>query len=229
MPPFDSSPMCLFDNSIRSSTTDTQELESSKPLEVPSAIQFHPSLTRKRAHHVSFHRNVTVSIIPSVKDYSLVERFEIWYSKEEFYDMHEDCLEAIAQMNAGGVSETPNLSFRGLESRRKRGFSERRRARAAAISAVLDEQDRQDASYEDPCAIKIATAYAPCNIYSQEVAQKRAFGDALEARRFLRTSCKSNQKCFAAVSEVLPRLNVTNSRKLETPTTRRTLSSRPTP
>lgn len=99
----------------------------------------------ERKRKISFALNLNqVLPIQHIKDMSKAEIRSTWYDRQDYEGMKQTMIPVIRRLMKGEVIEESNSSTaRGLEYRTRKGAIRRQHNKLEAISAVLDELDRQ--------------------------------------------------------------------------------------
>ena len=135
--------------------------------------------TVQKQFHFSLSSNETF-FIPHVSDLSDEEVKATWYERGNDGKSATPLIRKM--MNGATIEETDKETFRGLEYRTHQGAIRRQQNKDEAISAVLDEQDRQmkvDGKVDDEI---LAAVYRQINAHCQEEAHQLALGDVEPAR-----------------------------------------------
>jgi hypothetical protein len=79
---------------------------------------------------------------------------DVWYSREEFKEIRQECFAAIRIMTNGDAildDDDEEFCFRGLEYKTKEAYKERLRNKIEVRHGVLDEQEFQiENELDDP-------------------------------------------------------------------------------
>jgi hypothetical protein len=112
----------------------------------------------KRQKSVTISEARTVHEIQSVEDYSEEERYQTWFTRNEFRDIKASYRELILRMsNREYIEDTDQCSTRGLEGRSRANSRNRQNIIMTSILAVLNEQDMQRSEgRNDPETLAIA-------------------------------------------------------------------------
>lgn len=124
--------------------------------------------------------------IPHIDDMTDEEVQDIWYERSDYEKMKMSMIPLIRKMMKGEhVEENNRQTIRGLEFRTREGAIRRQHNKVEAITAVLDEQDRQIqymGYVDDELLSKI---YCEVNGHCQVEAHQLAMGDVEPARQHL--------------------------------------------
>jgi hypothetical protein len=115
--------------------------------------------------------------IPHIDDFDEDTIRAIWYEKTEYDTMKVGFVATIKKMMRGEhIAENNESSIRGLEFRTRKGALRRQHNKLAAITAVLDEQDRQfiDGTFDEE---RLAEIYRSSGSHCQESAQAMGLKD----------------------------------------------------
>jgi len=122
--------------------------------------------------------------IPHINDLSDIEVKETWYERSEYEQIKKSLIPLVRKMmKSEDIEETDSQTFRGLEYRTRAGAIRRQHNKTEAITAVLDEQDRQldsgDGKTDDEL---LRQTYVQINAHCQQEAHQLALGDVEPAR-----------------------------------------------
>ena len=121
-----------------------------------------------------------------------------WYSRDEYDIIKARNSLIVKMMKTGHFRESDEHSFRGLEHKLKQGFKQRRANKFNALSAVLEEQDRQMAiGIVEPETI--AKKYRRVSLNAAETAFVIGVRDAEES-----LSYRPSQPVEDAYSDITP-------------------------
>jgi len=155
--------------------TDEKDVFSLPPISIT------PSDTAASKRRVTFDTEIQVSEIPHIKDMSVEERIDIWWTAKD-YMLIRKMLRITLQMIANGNEVTTSdedFCTRGLDIHTIEGSRRHQKTRTQAIKSVLRAQDFQRAEgFSD--AGYIAELYAQCSRLSNERALISASADAQE-------------------------------------------------
>ena len=128
--------------------------------------------------------NNEVFPIPHINDMCDEEVHAIWYEKVDYDKIKQDIIPIVKRVMKGEkIEETNELTIRGLEYRTRKGAIRRQHNKVEAITAVLDEQDRQiELDIFD--AELISNVYLDCAAHCLVEAQQLASGDETFARDY---------------------------------------------
>jgi hypothetical protein len=117
----------------------------------PTEIETKPSRQKSK---VRFYHRVRIQRVTNRLDLSEEEVKGIWYSREEFKEIRQDCFSTIKIMTGNeSVDSDDDEEFcsRGLEYKTKEAYKERLRNKQEIRLAVLDEQEFQSENdMDDP-------------------------------------------------------------------------------
>lgn len=103
--------------------------------------------TARRRCRVTFAPVTEIQEVPHVNDLDPEEISEIWYCKRDYEMIKSTYMQTVRMMANGSTSQLfeneDDHCFRGLEYRTREGARRRQSNKITAITAVLDEQDRQ--------------------------------------------------------------------------------------
>lgn len=153
-------------------------LRSSPPISIT------PVETAKSKRRVTFDTKIQVSEIPHIKDMSVDEKVDIWWTAKD-YMLIRKMLRITLQMIAKGNEVTTadeDFCTRGLDIHTIRGSRRHQKTRTQSVKSVLRAQDFQRAEGFNDAAY-IAELYAQCSRSSYERALANAAVDAQESQR----------------------------------------------
>ena len=142
----------------------------------------------------------------SLDDYTAEEKSATWYSDEEYAEIKRNVRATLCQweQGRGGLVKFQH-EMRGLEWKTSLGIQRRFLSQSQAISAVLDEQQRQEFNgILDP--VKISYVYLPVSSQSASAAHLTALEDERQAR-FINADDEAQQKKAPARSRPQNRTN----------------------
>jgi hypothetical protein len=122
--------------------------------------------------------------IPHIDDFDEDTTRAIWYEKAEYDTMKIGFVATIKKMMRGEtIPENDESTVRGLEFRTRKGALRRQHNKLAAITAVLDEQDRQfnDGTFDEE---RLAEIYRSSGSHCQESAQAMGLKDQEFMKQF---------------------------------------------
>jgi len=141
-----------------------------------SSIPQQITTERKRRLRFSVKDN-QVRAIPHINDISVEEVRATWYVRADYDAMKQSFIPIIRSMMRGDyIEETNEQTVRGLEYRTRQGAIRRQHNKLEAISAVLDEQDRQYNTGELSDEL-LSQVYKKCADHCQEEAHQLALQD----------------------------------------------------
>lgn len=128
--------------------------------------------------------NNEVFPIPHINDMCDEEVLAIWYEKIDYDKIKQDIIPIVKRIMKGEkIEENNEMTIRGLEYRTRKGAIRRQHNKVEAITAVLDEQDRQiELDIFD--ADLISKVYLECAAHCLVEAQHLAGGDEIFAREY---------------------------------------------
>jgi hypothetical protein len=135
-----------------------------------------PTQKRKRTIRLRMEKN-EIFPIPHIDDFDQDVIRATWYEKSEYDVMKVGFVATIKKMMRGEHIEENNVStIRGLEFRTRKGALRRQHNKLSAITAVLDEQDRQfnGGTFDDE---RLAEVYRSSGSHCQENAHVMAVKD----------------------------------------------------
>jgi hypothetical protein len=115
--------------------------------------------------------------IPHIDDFDEETIKAVWYEKAEYDTMKVGFVSTIKKMMRGEpIAENNESTIRGLEFRTRKGALRRQHNKLAAITAVLDEQDRQynDGTLDEE---RLAEIYRSSGSHCQDSAQAMGLKD----------------------------------------------------
>jgi hypothetical protein len=141
-----------------------------------ASIQRSPCQKRKRTIRLRMEKN-EIYPIPHIDDFDEETIRAVWYEKTEYDTMKVGFVATIKKMMRGEpIAENNESTIRGLEFRTRKGALRRQHNKLAAITAVLDEQDRQfnDGTFDEE---RLAEIYRSSGSHCQESAQAMGIKD----------------------------------------------------
>jgi hypothetical protein len=141
-----------------------------------ASIQRSPCQKRKRTIRLRMEKN-EIYPIPHIDDFDEDTIKAVWYEKTEYDTMKVGFVATIKKMMRGEpIAENNESTIRGLEFRTRKGALRRQHNKLAAITAVLDEQDRQfnDGTFDEE---RLAEIYRSSGSHCQESAQAMGLKD----------------------------------------------------
>lgn len=125
-----------------------------------------------------------IFLIPRIDNLTAEEVKATWYERSDYEKMKMAMVPLIRKMMKGEtIEETDQETIRGLEFRTRQGAIRRQHNKVEAITAVMDEQDRQ---IEDLGAIDeylLSLVYCEINAPRRQAAHELALGDVEPARK----------------------------------------------
>jgi hypothetical protein len=141
---------CSLDVSLSSKTVTSPCSDSSRKSD-PKEVETKPS---RREPKVRFFKRVHIRRVPNREELSEEQVLDVWYSREEFKEIRQECFAAIRIMTSGDAildDDDEEYCFRGLEYKTKAAYKERRQNKLEVRHAVLDEQEFQiENELDDP-------------------------------------------------------------------------------
>lgn len=165
-----------------------------------STVSFQSSPVPKRRIRFALTEN-QVHLIPHINDLSDQEVKETWYDRSDYEKIKMALIPIVRKMMKGErIEENNRQTIRGLEYRTRDGAIRRQHNKAEAISAVMDEQDRQlDLNGRTDSEI-LRQVYSQINAHCQREAHELALGDVEPAREHC---ADVYQKMVVAVEHIL--------------------------
>ncbi|CAJ1961419.1 unnamed protein product [Cylindrotheca closterium] len=121
---------------------------------------------------VTMNESVEVVEILHVNDFTASEIAASWYDEEEMKKITERCFKVLQRMEYGKTKNgKKKYCTRGLEGHTALGSISKKKTRAAAFSAVLDEQEKRWNENKDVDFQAISDAYRKVSSSSQMWAQ----------------------------------------------------------
>jgi hypothetical protein len=146
------------------------------------------SIVSKSSVVKSFHFSLSsneIYNVPHIDDMTEEEVKAIWYEKADYEKIKMSMIPLIRKMMRKEViEETDKETIRGLEYRTRQGAIRRQHNKLEAITAVLDEQDRQldcDGFINEDL---LSEVYRHFNSHCQEEAHMLGLGDIEPAKKF---------------------------------------------
>lgn len=168
-----------------------EKLMDAPPNETPATVladaevKISRKITRKKRFHFSLTSN-QIFPIPHIDDLSDEEVKDTWYERADYEKMKMSMIPLIRKIMKGEtVEENDRQTIRGLEFRTRQGAIRRQHNKVEAITAVLEEQERQleFAGYVDDELL--ASVYNHISNHCQEEAHELALGDVDFAIEYL--------------------------------------------
>jgi len=155
--------------------------EDSCSSESTVSFQNSPDVPKRRIHFALTENEVHP--IPHINDLSDQEVKETWYERSDYEKIKMALIPIVRKMMKGEpIEESNRLTIRGLEYRTREGAIRRQHNKAEAITAVMDEQDRQ-LDLNGRCEAEILRqTYIQINAHCQREAHELALGDVEPAR-----------------------------------------------
>lgn len=174
----------MMDNDYSSSSTTNAVPIKETPLYPPvspSSSSYHSNGKRNIRFELTSNE---IFLIPHINDMTDDEVLWSWYEKHEYDQLKQDMIPIVKRMMKGDkIEETDDMTIRGLEYRTRKGAIKRQHNKVEAITAVLDEQDRQmDKNTNDPELLR--QAYLEISIPCHRDAHDLALADEVFAREY---------------------------------------------
>ena len=161
------------------------------------------SITNKR-FHFSLSSNETYDV-PHIDDMTPEEVKVIWYEKADYEKIKMAMIPIIRKMmKKEAIPETDKETIRGLEFRTRQGAIRRQHNKLEAITAVLDEQDRQLDDIGRVDEELLAKVYKQFNAHCQKEAHKLALGDVQPAKDHCLDVTESVRKQYEGEERQIP-------------------------
>lgn len=153
--------------------------------------------SRKRRVQICIEANC-IRRIQHIKDMSKEDVKATWYEKEDYEGMKQTFIPIIRRMMKGeDIPETNDQTIRGLEFRTRDGAIRRQHNKLNALSAVLDEQDRQY-NEQDFSDEKLAEVYQSFNAHCREAALKLGLEDEARIQDYYAEPCEDIDEIAAS-------------------------------
>jgi hypothetical protein len=124
-----------------------------------------------------------IHAVPHIDDLSDDEVRATWYEAKDYEDIKMALIPIIRKMMKGEyIEENYRQTVRGLEYRTKKGAIRRQHNKVEAITALMDEQDRQWETYGYASDESLRDAYLEISTRCQQEAHELALGDVEPAR-----------------------------------------------
>lgn len=143
------------------------------------------SHSSERKRRVRFAKSKEVHPIVHIKDMPKEDVRNTWYDRNDFEAMKQSFIPIIRSMMKGEtVEESNEQTVRGLEFRTRKGAIHRQHNKLEAITAVLDEQDRQynEGVLNDEL---LSETYRACASHCQDAAYMLGLQDEASIRAYL--------------------------------------------
>eukprot|EP00542_Grammatophora_oceanica_P016069 CAMPEP_0194042438 /NCGR_PEP_ID=MMETSP0009_2-20130614/14209_1 /TAXON_ID=210454 /ORGANISM="Grammatophora oceanica, Strain CCMP 410" /LENGTH=254 /DNA_ID=CAMNT_0038686281 /DNA_START=139 /DNA_END=903 /DNA_ORIENTATION=+ len=137
---------------------------------------------RRIRRNVTFNEEVYVQETKHINDMDDDEVDSIWYAREDYKQMKMNYMVTVRIMMSGrGIPQgNSDHCSRGLEYRTRDGARRRQMNKLNAITAVLDEQERQRIIGIES-AIALMNVYVRTNVHCREASHKMGVKDARDA------------------------------------------------
>mmetsp|Transcript_2860 Transcript_2860/g.4553 ORF Transcript_2860/g.4553 Transcript_2860/m.4553 type:complete len:207 (+) Transcript_2860:368-988(+) len=173
-PLIDDTPVSYDINMIQStadSANDQIMIDATKTLSVPH-------------RHVSFCESITESEVLNRHDYTDQELRATWYSRTELRRIKEQVRDEAKLLEAGILTESVDVSTRGLESKTREGLRRKRENRMNANSAIFFELEGQEENgvVDDEAIADVYYAYSE---HCQVTAHMLGMRDSILAKEAL--------------------------------------------
>lgn len=132
---------------------------------------------------VKFVPHATIYPVRHLKDYYKEDINRMWYSEQEWKQIKYDLYADVALLSDKSIVSATEIcdNLRGLESRTPQGHQRRKRDRAWALAAVLEEQEIQwNHGHNDPNAL--AAVYHEYSQAGADAARTLGLEDELQAK-----------------------------------------------
>jgi hypothetical protein len=173
-------PILYHPTPIYQSTMPPQQRKEMLDLSDTSSIA--SKCTVSKRFHFSLSSN-EIYYVPHIDDMTTEEVKAIWYEKAEYEKIKMGMIPVIRRMmKKENIPETDRETIRGLEFRTRQGAIRRQHNKLEAITAVLDEQDRQLDSSGHVDDELLSKVYREFSAHCQEEAHKLALGDVQPAQ-----------------------------------------------
>jgi hypothetical protein len=143
--------------------------------------------------------------VPHIDDMTSEEVKAIWYEKADYEKIKMAMIPLIRKMmKRESIAETDKETIRGLEYRTRQGAIRRQHNKLEAITAVLDEQDRQldcEGCIDEEL---LAEVYQRFSAHCQEEAHALALGDVRPAREHSEDAIELVRKQYEAEERQTP-------------------------
>jgi len=147
-----------------------------------STVSYNSPAPKRRLHFALTENQIHP--IPHINDLSDLEVKETWYERADYERIKLSLIPIVRKMMKGErIEETNRVTIRGLEYRTREGAIRRQHNKAEAITAVMDEQDRQlDALGGRVNDEQLRDIYVQVNAHCQREAHELALGDVAPAQ-----------------------------------------------
>jgi hypothetical protein len=146
-----------------------------------SPVSSKASIGQKR-FRISISSNETFQI-PRIDDLTDDEIKATWYERGDYEKMKMAMIPLIRKLMKGDkIEETNKETARGLEFRTRQGAIRRQHNKVEAITAVLDEQDRQMEEIGHLDDELLSAVYCEINEHCRDEAHELALGDVEPAK-----------------------------------------------
>lgn len=139
--------------------------------------QPHSAMTNTRKRRVTINETVQCVEILSIYDYTPSEISAAWFDEAEMDQITQRCFKVLQRMECGTASKNgQKYCTRGLEGHSLLGSIGKKKARSAAVMAVLEEQARQWNENTEIDVQAISDAYtkttSSCLLWAQVVGNR---------------------------------------------------------
>jgi hypothetical protein len=142
--------------------------------------------------------------ITHVNDIDDAEFFAIWYGPRDYQTIKKNIFLMLRKMKKGEkIEENDEQTVRGIERRTAQGVNLRQKNKLKAMTALLDEQDRQFENGEQNDEL-LAEAYSNATYHSQEEAYALGLKDQAELQEELDSFRKEQTRMVAPSRHALP-------------------------
>ena len=137
---------------------------------------------RRPPKKVDFNRTVRAKLVSGLDCYSDEERYNVWYSSEEYMAIRQSAINTVTKMAKNkNVDLDRSDCSRGLEGKTpKQDALRQERRRIIMWSVLTEQQEKQHYDYETSSQA-ISGAYSLCNRSCAYEAERRGELDAIEA------------------------------------------------
>ena len=137
---------------------------------------------RRPPKKVDFNRTVRAKLVSGLDCYSDEERYNVWYSSEEYMAIRRSAINTVTKMAKNkNVDLDRSDCSRGLEGKTpKQDALRQERRRIIMWSVLTEQQEKQHYDYETSSQA-ISGAYSLCNRSCAYEAERRGELDAIEA------------------------------------------------
>ena len=115
--------------------------------------------SKKKGVQFDSKSNQIYKVVPRLSGITLEEKNELWFTKDEFNLMYDDCDKTIERLEQGKTLKDKKYTSHGLESWTNEGHYLRKYDKEDAWDAVLDQQKHTKRKYGRRISTNVSLAY----------------------------------------------------------------------